>query len=121
MKQSIRVNYESLRTLGFAAIQASPNYTALTTMAGAATSAEHPIRTFTIQNLTNQSIYFSIDGTNPFIIIPSGQNYTEDVATNQVLTQGAGLPRGTKMYVAHAGVAPTVGSVYWTIMYGSDV
>ena len=114
----IRARYETLKRLGFAAIGAG--YTGIVDWAGNPTAAEHPIRIYTILNRTDADLLFSLDGINPFILIPNGQSYTEDLCSNQALTAGFILPEGTRLYVAHNGVAPTSGAVYWTICHSSS-
>lgn len=115
---NIRARYETLKTLGFAAIGAG--YTGIQDMAGNPVSSDHEIRIYTILNRTDADLLFSLDGINPFILIPNGQSYTEDLSSNQALSAGFALPAGTRLYIAHNGVAPTSGSVYWTICYGSS-
>ena len=114
----IRARYEPLKTLGFAAIGAG--FVGVVDMAGAATSARHSIRIYTILNRTDQDLFFSFDGVNPFILIPNGESYTEDLCSNQALAAGFELPAGTRLYVKQNLAAPTVGAIYWTICYGSD-
>lgn len=116
---SIRARYENLKKLGFASIGAG--YTGIQDMAGNPIAAEHPIRIYTILNRTDADVLCSFDGISPFILIPNGQSYTEDLCCNQALSSGFVLPEGTRLYIAHNGVAPTSGSVYWTICYGSTL
>lgn len=115
---NIRARYENLKKLGFAAIGAG--YVGIQDMAGNPTAADHEIRIYTILNRTDVDLLCSVDGENPFILIPNGQSYTEDLCSNQALTAGFVLPAGTRLYIAHNGVAPTSGAVYWTICYGSS-
>jgi len=114
----IIARYETLKRLGFAAIGAG--YTGIVDWAGNPTSANNPIRIYTILNRTDADLLFSLDATNPFILIPNGQSYTEDLCSNQALSAGFVLPEGTRLYVAHNGVAPTTGAVYWTICHSGS-
>jgi len=114
----IKARYEPLKRLGFAAIGAG--YSGILDWAGAPVSADHPIRIYTILNRTDADLLCSFDGINPFILIPNGQSYTEDLCSNQAMASGFSLPEGTRLYVAHNGVAPTSGAVYWTICYSSS-
>lgn len=114
----IRARYESLKRLGFAAIGAG--YTGIVDMAGAPVAAEHSIRIYTILNRTDADVLCSFDGINPFILIPNGQSFTDDLCSNQALSAGFELPAGSRLYIAHNGVAPTTGAVYWTICYASS-
>ena len=118
MKQ-IKAAYESLKTLGFAAIGA--NFVGVVDMAGNAAAALHPIRIYTILNRTNQDLFFSYDGVNPFILLPSGDGYTVDLCSNQTIVAGGfELPTGTRLYVKQNTATPTTGAIYWTICYGSE-
>jgi len=116
---NIIARYEALKTLGFAAIGAA--FTGVVDMAGNPTAASHPIRIYTILNRTDADLQFSVDGIDPFILIPNGQSYTEDLCGNLTLQGGSFmLPEGSRLYVKHNGVAPTSGAIYWTICYGSS-
>lgn len=114
----IRARYEALKTLGFAAIGA--NFVGMVDMGGNPSSVEHPVRFYHILNNTNADLLFSWDGINPFVLIPAGDTYTDDICTNQALTAGFLLPEGSRLYIKDNGAAPTSGSIYLTVCYGSE-
>ena len=115
---NIKAKYEPLKTLGFAAIGA--NFAGIVTMAGAATSVEHPARIYHIVNNTDKDLLFSWDGIDPFVLIRAGSSFTDDLCANQALTSSLVLSEGSRLYVKHNGAAPTSGSIYLTICYAGD-
>lgn len=117
--KEIKAAFESLKRLGFAAIGA--NFVGIQDMAGNPAAALNPIRLFTILNRTDQDLFFSFDGINPFLLIPSSESYTVDLCSNQsIVAGGFELPEGTRLYVKQNLAAPTAGAIYWTICYGSE-
>ncbi len=70
-------------------------------------------RIIKIDNLTNESVFISIDGTTAFTIIPSGGFFVIDIATNQSHSNGLFVDALTQFW-AQPLVTPTEGSVYIT-------
>ena len=62
MAYNRKLKVEPIRTLAFGSI--GPTYTAV------GTALTNPARIFILNNLTNQNLYFSIDGTNDHFITP---------------------------------------------------
>lgn len=109
---SIRFRAEPVRSLAAGSISG--------TYMGVGTSVSHPVRQFFIQNLTDVTLMFSLDGTNDHFPLPSNGFFLNDIMSNKS-TIGSGLffSEGDRLYVKEIGV-PTTGSVYFSVFYGSD-
>jgi hypothetical protein len=114
----IKARYEPIKTLGFAAISGA--WAGMVDLAGAPSSTEHPARLYHIVNNTDADLFFSWDADKPFVLLPNGRTYTEDLCANQALTSGFALPEGSRLYVKHNGVAPTVKAIWLTVCYASN-
>jgi hypothetical protein len=101
---------DAVRTVAFGAIGAG--YSAV----GAAIT--EPCRLFCLTNLTDEDVYFSIDGVIDQFIVPSNSFKLIDVTANKVRDDGFFLAEGTVFYVRRVGVAPTLGSVYIEVLHG---
>lgn len=91
--------------------------TALTTsyqVIGAAMS--NPIRILQINNLSNQSLVISWDGTNDHMAIGASQLMQLDVSANKETSNMLEIPQGTQFFVRSPGGAGT-GSVYLAAYY----
>lgn len=109
--QEIRIQIEPVRTLAFGSISG--------TYAGIGTSITHPARQIFIQNLTDQTLMFSIDGINDHFPLPADGFLLDDITSNRTTTSGFYLAEGTRLYVRELSEAPTLGAVYFTVFYGS--
>lgn len=109
---AIRAQFEPVRTLGFASIGAG--------YMGVGTAITDPARQFFIQNLTNATLMFSFDGVNDHFPLPANGFFLDDITSNKTQQGGFYLAEGTRLYVKEIGV-PGSGSVYFTIMVGSDI
>lgn len=110
---SIRMQFEPQRTLGFAAI--GPAYM------GVGTAINHPARQIFIQNLTDTTLQFSIDGINNHFVLPRNGYFLSDITANKSSVSGGFyLAEGDRLYVMHLGVAPTVGNVYFSVIFGKE-
>jgi hypothetical protein len=112
---NIKARYEPIKTLGFAAIGA--NWTGIVDLAGNPSATEHPARLYHIVNNTDADLFFSWDAVYPFVLLPAGARYSEDLCANQALTTGFGLAEDSRLYVKHNGVAPTVKAIWLTVCY----
>lgn len=110
---SLRLNVEPLRTLNAGSITGS--YTAL------GNSYAYPVRIYHLQNLTDQSVYYSWDGINNHGILAAGSFILLDVTTNKSLDQGQFIGQGWSTYITQAGSAPTTGAVYLTTFFGNPI
>lgn len=99
---------DTIRTLAFGAIGAA--YAAI----GAVLAS--PCRILSIKNLTDQTILFSVDGTNDHFILPTGGFEIIDISANRTTIENFFLSQGTIFYAQHNGVAPTTGAVYIEII-----
>lgn len=110
MNYAIRMNFEEIRELDQASIDA--NYTAI------GGPLENPARIILVQNLTDQALMFSTDGATDHFALPSMGFILLDAAANQTHGQGAFFPKGMSVYVTEIG-APTTGVVYVSVVYGT--
>lgn len=111
MNSSIRMKFEPVRTRGFATIGAA--------YMGVGTAISNPIRQFLVQNLTDVTLVFSWDGINDSFKLPKKAYFLEDITSNKTSTEGLYIAEGDRLYVKQDTVAPTVGEVCLTVMYGS--
>lgn len=106
------VRYENLRTLGFASVSGS--------YSGVGPAFQNPVRILKVTNTTNENLRVSFDGITDMDIVAANGYYVFDYTTNDArkvgdLVQAA----GQRLYVKHEGVAPTLGTVYVTIIYAA--
>ncbi len=99
-----RLRVDTIRTAAFGAIGAA--YSAV------GTALDSTARIFCLTNLTDQDVYFSIDGVNDHFIVPSNSFKLIDITANTVKDYPYFLAEGTVFYVSRAGGAPTTGNVY---------
>ncbi len=112
MSLAIKALFDPVRSLGFAAIGAG--------YIGVGTALNFPARQIFIQNYTNATLMFSFDGVNDHFPLASGQFYLNDIASNKTLETGYFVAKGDRLYVKQLDVAPTSGTVYFSVMYGVD-
>lgn len=110
--QAIRLAADPLRSLGFASI--SGVYT------GIGTSLANPARIIFVQNLTNATLLFSMDGVTDHFPLAANAFLLLDVSTNKSISDGFFIAAGTRFYVKTSG-SPTSGSVYVSVFYGASI
>ena len=107
----VTAKVEPLQSLAFGSI--SGTYALIGTTANA-------ISIFELQNLTNASVTFSLDGVNDNFILPAYSGAVYDVTGNKAGDDtGLYIAKGTKVY-AKSGGSPSVGAVYVTAIYDSS-
>jgi len=111
MRLSIRMLPETCRSLAFGSIAAG--YTAV------GTPLENPSRIIIVQNLTDETVMFSLDGVNDHFPLSLGGHLIIDIAANKTIDSGFFLAEGESLYVKQVG-APSSGSVYFSSFYGKD-
>lgn len=104
-----RMLMEAVRTLAFGSVAAG--YTAV------GTATTNPGRIIFVQNLTNATLMFSIDGTTDHFPLPANGFLLLDIASDKQASDPFFLGAVTTLYVKQVGV-PTTGNVYFTLMYG---
>ena len=113
MSLALKALFEPVRTLGFAAIGAG--YT------GIGTSLNFPARIIFVQNYTDATLMFSFDRVNDHFPLAENSFLLLDLSSNKTLDTGYFIGKGERLYVETiGGVAPTSGSVYFTVVYGID-
>jgi hypothetical protein len=112
---SIRVRYEPLRSIGFADI--APTYEPI------GLPFANPVRILKVTNLTDQNMIISLNGVDDNDIVASSGFFLYDYASNKASTAGLlEQPQGDRIYVrSETGVSPTIGNVYVTVVYASQV
>lgn len=115
--QSLRLNAEELRSLGFASISSS--------YAAVGTGLSNPSPLYAIQNQTDSDLTWSWDGsTDMGFLAANGGHLILDISTNKNKDQtGLYVPKDRVLYVAvvSGGSNPTLGSVYVTAFYSETV
>lgn len=108
---AIRLQFEPVRSLGFASIGAG--------YMGVGTALSNPARQVFIQNLTDVTLMFSFDGVNDHFPLPTNGFLLLDITSNKTQQGGFFIAEGSRLYVKEVG-APASGSVYLSTMYGSE-
>lgn len=113
--QAIKLVAEGLRSLAYTSLTTS--YIAL------GSEFFNPIRIFHLQNLTDANIVYSFDGANAHGVVAAGSFLLLDITANKTLPQGEFIAAGTIVSVRtiDGEVAPTSGSVYLSVFYGSTI
>lgn len=109
---AIRLAMEPVRTLAFGTISG--------TYMGIGLPLNHAIRMIFVQNLTDVTLMFSLDGINDHFPLPPNGFMLLDITSNKSLGEGYFIAEGTRVYVRDLGPAPTLGAVYVTVMYATD-
>lgn len=107
---SIRLLAEPLRSLAFGAIGAA--------YMGIGTSLANPCRILNVQNLTDASLLFSMDGVTDHFVLPANGFILLDISANEVHSGGWFISQGQRFYAKTNGVVPTTGAVYLSAFYG---
>ncbi len=108
---SIRLRFDPVRTLAFGSISG--------TYMGVGAALDVPARQIFIQNLTDATLMFSFNGVDDHFPLPENGFLLNDITSNKTISSGFFLAEGERLYVKEVGT-PTSGSVYFTVMYGSD-
>lgn len=78
----------------------------------------NPAVQMVFQNLTNQTISFSWDGTNSFISLAAGTSYVCDIQANRGRGEALMAAQGTQFWVKQTtATAPTSGAAYISFLY----
>jgi hypothetical protein len=111
---AIRLLIEPQRVVSAATIAASAG-----SYVGIGTPAANPVRQFLVQNLTDVTLQFSIDGVNNHFPLASNTSFISDIASNKTVTEALYIAVGTRFYVTTIGT-PSTGNVYVTYFYGGN-
>lgn len=112
---SIKWLPETQRTISAATIAGSPGV-----YLGVGTALSNPARQFLIWNLTDEIIQFSFDGIHDHFVLPGNGFFLDDISSNTSLSQNFLLAQGTRLYAKSTAMAPSTGSVYFTVFYGAN-
>jgi hypothetical protein len=109
---SIVAAFEPCRSLAFGGIGVS--------YAPIGTPIDHPSRMYFVQNLTDETVWFSTDGIHDHFPLPAGGFFLFDVCSDKTNQAGAlEFPHLMQLYVKRLGV-PTAGTVYLSTVYGRE-
>ncbi len=116
VSSAVRARYEPLRSLLFSGISG--------VYAGVGLPFENPVRILKITNFTDKNILVSLNGVDNHDIVASNGFFLYDYSSNK--SSSGGLleqPQGDRIYVKAeaADNLPTIGTVYVTIVYASQV
>jgi hypothetical protein len=114
LASSILVRFEPLRSIAFGSI--SGTYT------GVGAPFANPIRLISIDNFTDENVLISFNGTDDNTVVASNGFKLFDYNSNK--GEKAGLleqPQGTRVYVKSESSNPSLGHVYVTVIYASQV
>jgi hypothetical protein len=109
MTVGTRLQFDSLRSLA---------YTSLTSTYVAVGSAlTHPASQILVQNLTDVTCTFSLDGVNDHFVLPTLGFFLDDITTNKT-SPGGGLylPIGARLWAKTSG-SPSQAGIYFTVTY----
>jgi len=111
---SIRVRYEPLRSIDGASITGIYQ--------GVGLPFANPVRILKVTNFTNENILISLNGVDDHDIVGASGFFLYDYASNKA--DAAGLleqPQGDRIYVKAEDTLPTLGNLYVTVVYASQV
>jgi hypothetical protein len=114
---SVIIRYEPLRAITNAAITAAAGaYVAV------GTPFANPARIIKCTNYTDTNLIISFDGITDHDTIAAFGYYVFDYSTNQAIPGGVlEQPSGTVLWVRVETVNPTLGNLYVTTVYASNV
>ena len=82
----------------------------------------NPVRILKVTNLSNENILVSFNGIDDHDVVSAYGFFLYDYSSNKANAAGfLEQPQGDRVYVRAAGTLPTVGNVYVTVVYASQV
>lgn len=109
MPYARRMLMEPVRTLAFGSIGAG--YSAV------GTALVNPARLIFVQNLTNATLMFSIDGISDHFPLTANGFLLLDISSDRAPVDPFFISAGTTLSVKQVSV-PTAGAVYFSVFYG---
>lgn len=112
---SIRVRYEPLRSTAFGDITST--YVAI------GLPFANPVRILKVTNNTDKNLLISLNGVDDHDIVVANGFFLYDYSSNKASTAGLlEQPQGDRIYVKAETISlPTLGAVYVTVVYASQV
>jgi hypothetical protein len=112
---SVRVRYEPLRSIAFGSIEVGYEPVGL--------PFANPVRILKVTNLTDENIIVSLNGIDDHDVVAANGFFLYDYSSNK--SSAAGLleqPQGDRIYVrSETSTLPTIGKLYVTVVYASQV
>ena len=109
---SIRLAAEELRAIEYD--EFDDTYSAI------GTPFENPIRMLNVQNLTDATMVFSLDGATDHFILPSFGFLFIDITSNKTRDSGWFIAQESSIYVRDLLNSATTGFVYVSAFYGKN-
>lgn len=106
-----RLQAEPIRSLAAGSVVAG--YAAI------GTAFANPVRILIINNLTDEDVMISFDGTNDHLAISGPGSFVLDITSNKAVANALYVAKGTIVYAKRIGT-PTSGSVYVSAFYGDN-
>ena len=111
---AVRIAFEPLRSLGFASVSAA--------YAGVGAPFANPVREIKVSNFMDENLIVSFDGITDQDEVAANGFFLYDYTSNRTNTGGnLEQPAGTRIYVREESGAPTLGNVYVTVIYATEV
>lgn len=111
---AVLIKYEELRSLAFGSISGA--------YAGVGSPFANPVRMICLDNLTDEDLVVSFNGTTNHTPVPARSGRVLDYCSNTSMQSGVAEQQvGTRVYVKAIGGAPTSGSFYVTVIYVDTV
>lgn len=82
-------------------------------------SLNHGARILWVQNLTDETLMFSLDGVHDHFPLAAGAFVLLDATANKTVPTGAFFAEGQPFYVKDLGTGPGVAGVYVSNFYGT--
>lgn len=109
---AIQLRAEALRSLAADDID--------TTYVAVGTPLANPCRIFKIDNQTNALLIGSFNSRTDHFVLPTGSFILIDVTTNEILSEGFYISKGSEIGVRYDSDAPTTGAVYVSAFYSGS-
>ncbi len=110
---AIKIDFETLRQIDTATIPIAPTWIAM------GTPLAFPARMNIVNNFSDQTVFISIDGVNPHMVIASQSAMVLDWSSNKSNQGGlAVLPANTQFYLSVTGAA--TGGLFISSIYAND-
>lgn len=110
MSIALRADFEEVRRVAFGDIGAL--------FTGIGSKLAHPARMVVINNLTDATLNISTNGVVDHLDIPASASIVFDLTANKTEVENFAFAKEMRFYVKHLGVAPTLGSLSLSVIYG---
>lgn len=114
LASSARIRFEPLRSITGISITSSYQ--------GVGLPFVNAVRILKVTNLSDEPIFISLNGIDDHDVVAANGFFLYDYCTNRSSVGGIlEQPQGDRIYVRAVGTLPTLGSLYVTVVYASQV